>query len=252
MKLRNSMIAALAVGLLGTASAETKVAVETAKTAQAEPALDTIVKKHLAALGGEKLLRGGTTVTFTVSGEKLGKKYSKTVHQVRPDKMRVDITSDDGPTSKGFDGKVAWVKKGSAPAEPLSAEDTAAMKAHAQFEEPLLDYAKKGTKLRFVGKSEVHAQPAYDLELTFASGEVEHHFLDAKSFLLVKRTFTAKEKDGSSKVMSVRFGDYKRIQGRMVNQWVEWDGDDGKAYRSVVSKVVYDKPIAAKLFAMPK
>ena len=43
----------------------------------------------------------------------MGKKFTKTVHQARPNLMRVDIQSDDGPMSKGFDGKVAWVKKGS-------------------------------------------------------------------------------------------------------------------------------------------
>ena len=37
--------------------------------------------------------------------------------------------------------------------------------------------------------------------------------------------------------MTVRFGDYKKVQGRMVNHSVEWDGDDGKTSKSAVSNV---------------
>ena len=213
---------------------------------------DSIVKKHIAALGGEKLLRAGKSFTFTVSGEKMGKKFTKTVTQARPNKMRVDITTDDGPASKGFDGKVAWMKKGTAAAVAMTAEETASMASHAQFDELLLDFAKKGTSIKLIGKAEVKGTPAYDLEVTFKSGEVEHHFLDASTHLLLKRTFTSKDKDGKAVPMSVRFGDYKKVQGRMVNHSVEWDGEDGKAAKSIVSKVAYDQKVDAKLFAMPK
>jgi outer membrane lipoprotein-sorting protein len=213
--------------------------------------LDAIVKKHVAALGGEQLLRGGKSFTFTVTGEKMGKKFTKTVWQARPNMMRVDIQSDEGAMSKGFDGKVAWMKKGNDKAVALSADETKSMASHALFEEPLLDYAKKGTAVKLVGKTDVKGAASYDLEVTFKSGDVEHHFIDATSFLLIKRTFAGKDKDGKTVQMSVGFGDYKKIQGRMVNHSVAWD-DNGKTATSVVSNVSFDKPVDAKQFAMPK
>ncbi|MEO8699092.1 MAG: hypothetical protein ABI867_03580 [Kofleriaceae bacterium] len=250
----------IAVGLLAfaplAAADHGKVAaVETTKSpgAKAEPVTaDVIVTRYLAAIGGEKLLRTGKTFSYTVSGEKAGKKFTKTVYQARPNLMRVDVETADGPMSKGFDGKVAWTKKGAAPAESMSAEDTIGMKAHADFEESLLDYAKKGTKVALVGRSDVGGAAAYDLEVTFASGDVEHQFLDASSYLLVKRTFTAKDKDGKTSTMAVRFGDYKKVAGRMINHSVEWDGPDGKPSKSSVANASFDKPVDAKLFAMPK
>jgi hypothetical protein len=105
--------------------------------------------------------------------------------------------------------------------------------------------------VKLIGKAEVNGASAYDVEVTFKSGEVEHHFIDATSFLLTKRTFAGKDKDGKATVMSVRFGDYKKVQGRMVNHSVEWDYD-GKVSKSVVSKVAFDKKYDAKLFAMPQ
>lgn len=255
MRIIRSSISSLAALLLAlaplTAAAENARATVEAWPDQTVTA-ETIVKKHIAALGGEKLLRAGTSFTFTVTGEKMGKKFQKTVVQARPNKMRVDFTSDDGPMAKGFDGKVAWIKKGDAAAIAMNAEETASMASHATFEEPLLDYAKKGTAVKLVGKADVKGTPAYDLEVTFKSGEVEHHFLDASTYLLIKRTFTSKDKDGKAVEMSVRFGDYKKVQGRMVNHSVEWDGPDGKASTSAVSKVKFDGKLDAKLFAMPK
>jgi hypothetical protein len=37
-----------------------------------------------------------------------------------------------------------------------------------------------------------------------------------------------------------------------VNHSVEWDAPDGKASKSTVSKIAFDKKFNAKLFAMPK
>ena len=247
-----SGVVAVALALVPLAASAERAETRTETWPERTLTVETIVKKHIAALGGEKLLRAGKSFSFTISGEKMGKSFTKTVWHARPNKMRVDITSDDGPMSKGFDGKVAWVKKGDAKAEALSAEDTEYMKSHAQFDEPLLDYAKKGMTVKLIGMADVNGAQAYDLEVTTKSGEVEHHFLDAGTFLLAKRTFMGKDKDGKAKQMSVRFGDYKKVQGRAVNHSVEWDGDDGKASKSVVSNVSFDKKIDAKLFAMPK
>lgn len=255
MRIIRLSISSMLAGLLALAPlAATAENARSVTTAWPEPTISvgTIVKKHLAALGGEKLLRAGTTLTYTITGEKMGQKFEKTVWRALPGKLRVDITSAEGTMSKGFDGKVAWVKKGDAPATALSAEDTRSMQAHATFEEPLLDYAKKGTTVKLVGTTDVKGAPAYDLEVAFKSGDVEHHFLDAKTFLLVQRTFAGKDKDGKVTQMTVRFGDYKNVQGRMVNHSVEWDSEDGATHESVVSKVAFNKKARAKLFAMPK
>lgn len=243
----------LIVGLLSlplVATAERNAETTTAKAPEA-PTVEAIVKKHVAALGGEELLRKGTTFSFKVSGTKEGKKFTKTVYQAKPNKLRVDIVADDGNFSKGFDGKVAWIKKGTDKAVAMTADETKMMAMHADFEEPLLDYAKKGTKVKLVGEADLKGTKAYDLEVTLKSGDVEHHFLDASSFLLVKKTWIGKDKDGKSTPMQVAFGDYKKVQGRAVNHSVTWT-DDGKDNKSEVSAVVFDKAIDAKLFAMPK
>jgi hypothetical protein len=226
-----------------------KAAAGEARPAAPELSLDAIVAKHLHALGGADLLRATKTLSYTVTGEKAGKKFTKTARYVRG-KMRVDFASDDGSGSKGFDGKVAWVKKGGEAAVAMTAEDTAMMKLHADFDEPLLDYARRGDSVKLIGTSEVGGKAAYDLELTKANGEIEHHFIDAASFLPVKKTWTGK-KDGKTVTTAVKFGDFKSVQGRMVNHSMAF-WSDGATGKSTVSQVAFDKPIDAAVFAMPK
>jgi len=220
------------------------------KAAPAELSLDAIVAKHLAALGGADVLRATKTLSYTVSGEKAGKKFTKTVHYARPGKMRVDYETEEGKGAKGFDGKVAWAKKPGEVAMAMSADDTASMKLHADFDEPLLDYGKRGIGVKLISTSEVAGTPAYELELTLPKGDTERLFLDAATFLPLQKTWTMK-KDGKATQVATRFGDYKKVQGRAINHSTEFRGD-GVTAKSVVTQVVFDKPFDASIFAMPK
>jgi len=92
--------------------------------------------------------------------------------------------------------------------------------------------------------------PGDELEITTPGGEVERHFLDAAAFLPLQRTWTMK-KDGKVTTGLVRSGDFKQVQGRMINHNIEYQGD-GVTAKSVVSQVAFDRPIDASLFAMPR
>jgi hypothetical protein len=89
-----------------------------------------------------------------------------------------------------------------------------------------------------------------DLEFTKASGEVEHHFLDAATFLLVKRVWT-ETYAGKPVALWSQFADYKAVQGRMVSHSIEF-GTDTSAGKSTVTQVTFDKPIDAAVFARPR
>lgn len=221
-----------------------------AKVAPADLSLDTIVAKHIAALGGADLLRATKTMSYALTGEKGGKKFTKKTYFARPGKMRVDIETEEGKTSKGFDGTVAWVKKAGEVAIALSAEDTLSMKAHADFDEPLLDHVKRGIAVKLIGKSEVAGTPVYEIELTMTSGDTERLSIDAATFLPLQR-IVAMRQDGKVTTAVFRFGDFKKVQGRVVNHRIEVQGD-GLTGKSVVSQVTFDRPLDPSLFAMPR
>lgn len=222
------------------------------KGAKAAPelTLDVIVSKHLAALGGAELLRATKSFSYVATGEKAGKKYTKSLTYARGGKLRIDFETDEGKGSKGTDGKTAWVRKPGEAVMALTGDDAAGVKDHADFDEPLLDYAKRGIGVKLVGTSEVAGKPAYELEVARANGDIARHFIDASSFLPVQRTWITK-KDGKAITTVVRLGDWKKVQGRMINHSSEFTAE-GISGKGTISQVAFDKPYADAVFAMPK
>ena len=256
MKMCSKIGISVAIATATAMSLATRAIADKTKPAMAEPrpagalSLDAIVARHLAALGGADRLRGTKTMTYAVTGEMNGKKFSKTTRYARPGKIRIDLASQAGSVSKGFDGKVAWVKNGDRAAVAMTAEDAVALKAEADFDEPLLDYARRGDAVRLIGSSEIAGAPVYDLELTKAHGEVEHHFLDTTTFLRVKRAW-AETYGGKTVAMTAQFADYKAVQGRMISHAIEF-GTDTVSGKSTVTQATFDKPIDASVFALPR
>lgn len=250
----------LVAGLAGLSALAPHASADRAKPAEAKPAeakpapaelsLDAIVAKHIAALGGADALRATKTMSYVVSVDTGGKKLMKKTSFARPGKMRVDVESEAGKVSKGFDGTVAWIKKADGAAVAMSAEDTAAMKAHADFDEPLLDHAKRGIAVKLIGRSEVAGTPVYEFDLVMPNGDKERLAIDAATFLPLQRTVTMK-KDGKATAAVIQFGDFKKVQGRMVNHRFDVQVD-GVTSKSVVSQVTFDRPLEPSLFAMPR
>lgn len=225
--------------------------------------VDEIVQRHIAAHGGEKALREGQTFWFTVTRDWEGVKTMKTVYQTRPDMMRTDAHTAKGQLSFAYDGKVAWRKRGIDLALILSPEETQQMKAHLEFDGielaagplfaplQLLEYAKKGTTVKLLGTRKEAGAAALELELKYSGGEIERYFIDAKSFLLVRRDQTY-EQNGKSVHDSYHYGDYKEVAGRMFNHTFEYASDGKVLWKSIVSNISYDKPIDVTVYAMPK
>ena len=92
---------------------------------------------------------------------------------------------------------------------------------------------------------------AWVLEIKQAGGEVEQFFVDAKSFLLLRRD-ELYERDGKKIQDSYRYGNYNEVAGRMFNHRFEWARDGAVGRKSVISNIAYDKPIDATAYAMPK
>jgi outer membrane lipoprotein-sorting protein len=212
---------------------------------------DSLIKKHIAALGGYDRLKSARTMQYagkTYDGDKV---TTFAVYRERPNKFRKEGQKDGKPIVKVFDGAAGWVLDESGKVNAIAADKLAGMKSHAEFDDAVLDYEKRGHKVELAGVEEVNGKRAYKIRLTVAGGDVETRYIDAVSYFEVKRTFSGTH-EGKPFEKSIYFSDYRPVNGIQTNHVIELTEKDGKKVRSVIETMSYDAPIDAALFRAPQ
>lgn len=232
--------------------AETGGAQSNGAEAQGQLAAETaesLVKKHLAASGGEARLRAAKTMMFTATGVE-GDLEKLTVYQARPDHFRREVTKKGGKQFiKAFDGTAAFTIEDSK-ITALDDAKVAYMKTHADFDDAILDYAAKGHTIELVGVEDVRGAKAHKLKLTMKSGSVEYRFLDASTHLEIKRV-SSWEHEGKKQEKTTYFSDYRSVDGIQLNHVIETE-TDGKKGKLLIQSAWFDRPIDAALFRKPE
>ncbi|MCG8418091.1 MAG: hypothetical protein MJE77_09140 [Proteobacteria bacterium] len=211
--------------------------------------LDTLLKKHFAALGGEKKLR--TAQTLMYGGKKYydGKSVEITKYIKRGNKLRVEKRHGDEVSIMAFNGKKAWKKKGDK-VKALPEKELSHLEYESSIDDALLVYRDKGYKVRLIGKAEVKGSPAYHVELIVPERMTENRFIDAASYFEVKRVVAWKDKENKMKKVTVYFSEYRDIgDGMMINHRVDWKNEKGKG-KFIIEKAAYNQPMNDSLFEL--
>jgi hypothetical protein len=143
---------------------------------------------------------------------------------------------------------------GKAEPEKMAEEERADMEEQADFVGPLVDYQKKGNKVRLVGKRDVEGTGAYDVELTLKNGDVVHELIDADSFLTIKEE--SKRKMGDQEMdIETSIGNYQNVNGLMLPFSMQSHmkgAPAGAPSQSVtIEKYELGAPVDDSRFAMP-
>ena len=137
----------------------------------------------------------------------------------RPRKSRLEIDFAGKTAVQVYDGQNGWKLRpflNRDDVEPFTAEEAKAEAAKADLEGPLLDYAAKGTQVALEGKEPVEGHNAYKLKLTMKSGQVQHIWIDAQSFLDVKVEGAQRRLDGKMRNVWIYQRDFRSVQGLRV------------------------------------
>ena len=173
----------------------------------------------------------------------------------RPGKSRVELEFNGKTAIQVYDGKNGWMKRpylNRDDWEPFTAEQAKASAGKWDLEEPLFDYAAKGTKVDFDGVDKVDGQDAWKLKLTLKSGTVQHIWIDQKSFLDVKVEGTPTRMDGKMHTVFVYQRDFRSVQGVTVPFTLETFVDgypDG--HKMQLEKVVVNPALDDNRFVKP-
>jgi len=167
--------AALAIGLPASALGQT---------------VEQLVARNVAARGGSGAWQSVSALKLT-GRMQIGKDTTVpyVLDQKRPGKMRLEFVFDDKTAIQAFDGKTGWKYepfRNRMKAQPMNEEELRQAAGTSDPRGLLLDYAKRGHKIEFLGREKVREQDAYRLKVTLPGGAVRWVFLDAKTGLEIK------------------------------------------------------------------
>ena len=176
---------------LGFAVVGTMLLCGTVTAMSAELTVDEIVKKNTDARGGLEKLRALKSIQFTGKAVVGDGMEAETVMQVkRSGRVRLDMTVNGQKVTQATNGSSGWLVNpfmGAEEPQPMPDEMLADMREGSEMEGPLADYKAKGSTVELAGKEDVDGKPAYALKLTRKDGRSDTIYIDADSFLDVKR-----------------------------------------------------------------
>jgi len=173
----------------------------------------------------------------------------------RPNKSRLEIEFAGKTAVQVYDGTNGWKLRpylNRNDVEPFTPQE-AKTEAESEMEDPLIDYASKGTKVELEGVEPVEGHDAYKLKLTSRAGTVRRVWIDAGSFLDVKVEGVPRRMDGRMHAVWVYQRDFRSVQGLKIPFVLETIVDGyPQMHKILLDKVAVNPNLDAAAFAKPK
>jgi outer membrane lipoprotein-sorting protein len=137
--------------------------------------------------------------------------------------------------------------------EPYTPAETRSAAAAAELDGPLVDFARKGTKVALAGTEVVEGRNTYKLELTLKGGERIHLWIDAKTFLEAKIDGEPRRIDGRMRKVAVFYRDFKPVGGLQFPHTLETQVETVPgSHKMTIKMVKLDPRLDDGLFAKPQ
>ena len=218
--------------------------------------VDEIIKNHIEVKGGAAKLEAVKTVKAVGKMVRMNMEMKFSLFYKKPGMTRTEVTFSDKLMVFAYDGKTAWqispftgvdgpqVMTGD---QADDAKETAEM-----FENPLIDYAKKGHKVELLGKDEVEGTEVFKLKLTKKDGKEIIFYLDTENFIDLKTETTRVRKDGKEIKSESFSGDFKEVNGMMTAFSIKTKVNGMDMGNIIIESIEYDTELDDSLFIMPK
>jgi outer membrane lipoprotein-sorting protein len=206
----------------------------------AAQSITQILAKVFVARGGLAKIRAvkSERVSGTISfGSEASGPF--VVELKRPVKMHMTLSVQNLTMVRVYDGGQGWANNpfaGKMNPDSMTDEDLKNISEEADFDGPLVDYAKKGNKLELAGKDKVEDKDTWRVRLTTKNGDVRYYLFDARTFLLLK--WEGKRRaEGKEFPVESYFRDYRDVEGLKFSFQI----DSGSSATDLTQKLVIDK-----------
>jgi outer membrane lipoprotein-sorting protein len=194
----------IASALIGSSVTLTRLA-----TAADAPTVDSILAKHIEAIGGKEAIEKvhSRRVQFKVESETTGNSDGEIFAQI-PDRQRshIDLGSG-GVIDEGFDGTVAWVKNPWQGLRVKTGDELAKVKRDARFHREL-NYKSAYPDLSYKGVEKVGDEEAWLLESKPTPTSKEKFWFSTRTALLSRQESQYEGQNGQVTI-NVLPADYK-------------------------------------------
>lgn len=172
---------------------------------------DQIIKKYVAAMGGEEKIKSIKTLYVEGDISMQGMKIPVRSWFINHQAMRMDMEIQGHANTTVVTNNGSWTlfpiqnQK-----RPVDADSTTAKESAEELDlsGDLLDYANKGNIVELLGAETQNGRDLYKIKLIRKSGTVITFFIEAGTFFLIKRVVN-KNVQGTSVEMTETIGDYK-------------------------------------------
>jgi outer membrane lipoprotein-sorting protein len=173
----------------------------------------------------------------------------------RPNKSRLELTFEGKNAIQVYDGSQGWKVRpflNRDDVEPFTSAEARSAASAAELDGPLVDYAKKVTRVELTGKEKVEGKETYKLKLTLKDGEVRLVWVDAKTFLEAKISGEPRKLDGRPHHVAIYCRDYRKVNGLKVPFLMETVVQGvKKSHKMTIQKVTVNPALEDALFAKP-
>lgn len=205
-----SSVAILAVILCGL----TVMAWRAKANLAADPSVDDILARYVAALGGRAAISKHTTKISKGTLEVVGVTTDGTAESYAksPNKYFSFINIPGyGEIRRCFDGQSGWISGPETGIQPLAGQDLSTTRRDADFYQSL-NLKKLYPVMVLKGKEDVGTWPAYVIEANSGDGTIRHMYFDVSSGLLIRNVDETDTPQGHDTVESF-LEDYREVEG---------------------------------------
>ena len=217
----------------------------------ANPSVDDILTRYVAALGGRAAISKhtsriskGTLELVGVTLDGTAEAYSKAPNKY----LSIINIPGYGEVRRCFDGQTGWISGPDSGIQPLAGQELASTRRDAIFYQSL-ELKKTYPQMTLKGKQDVGTWPAYVIEGSSSDGAVRHMYFDVSSGLLIRADEESDSPQGRDTIQFF-FEDYRDVDG--VKQPFTVRQVHGKVSFVVrLTEVKWDDPIDDAKFAKP-
>jgi hypothetical protein len=214
-----------------------------------------VIKKAVAAMGGEANLEKHKSATWTEKGTYYGMgeglPYVGVYAVEWPDKFRMEI---QGVFTIVLNADNGWVHSAKE-TKAMSKDEVAAQQQEhkASWVTTLWPLKDKAFKLKSLGESKIGDQPAAGVEVTHKGFPDVKLFFDKKTGMLVKSEFRAMVPEEKKEMtMENYYSNYRTVDGIKVPHKLIMKRDGKRFVETEIQEMKVGAKLDAKLFAKPQ